>query len=220
MAQAQAQSPAGNAIDLPPPIVAMIDEAIQIEVGGASDPGGYTNDPADPGGETRWGVTRATLLDSPWASYADDMPHLPRQIAVNLFTAKYVVKPGFLAVGQRSLELCGELVEAGINLGPDRPSRWFQRILNVMNVREGLYPDIAVDGAIGNNTLTVGLDGYLRTRDPHVITMQLNHLQGAEYQRLAEASERFERFIYGWVRQRTCVVEIPGKLQDAHLLAA
>lgn len=33
------------------------------EVGGAGD-GGYTNDPVDPGGETKWGITARALADA------------------------------------------------------------------------------------------------------------------------------------------------------------
>lgn len=206
-----------NPSDVPKPIRRMIDEAIDIEVAGSSDPGGHTNDPADPGGETRWGVTARVARKY---GYMLDMRNYPRTRAFNVFLDEYVEAPGFRAVAERSIEIASELIEAGINLGPDRPSRWFQRTLNTMNVRQGMYPDILVDGNIGPKTLQVGLDGYLKLRDPNVITMQLNHMQGAEYMRLAESNEMFERFIYGWIKQRTRVVDIPGKLEGRHLLAA
>lgn len=193
-------------------VLQLIDDVIVVETGG--DPnGGYTNHPDDPGGPTRWGVTEAVARAS---GYTGDMRAYPHAAAVQLYLHQYVRDPGFGRVMELSPMIGGELVEAGINLGPRRPSRWLQDNLNLFNRQERDYPDIADDGIIGNRTITA-LTDYLHVRSDdgdEVLTRTLNVSQGAEYQRLARAKPFFETFYYGWMRKRVRVCPERQSLKD------
>lgn len=183
-----------------PAIRQSINEVIDIETGGDPD-GGFTNNPNDPGGATRWGVTESVARAN---GYTGDMRDYPRARALEVYLQRYVRDPGFDRVVLLSPEIGGELVEAGINLGTKKPSRWLQQNLNIFNRCEALYGDIATDGIVGNNTIDA-LTDYLDEREfdgDEILTRALNVSQGAEYQRLAHADAQYELFTYGWFRKR------------------
>lgn len=191
----------------------LINDVIAIETGGDAD-GGYTNHPNDLGGPTRWGVTEKTARSN---GYDDDMRDYPRAAAFDVYMNEYVRSPGFGRVLALSPMIGGELVAAGINLGPSRPSRWLQENLNIFNRQERDYDDIATDGIIGNATIGA-LHDYLAVRDgdgDEILTRALNVSQGAEYQRLAHANEKLEMFVYGWFRKRVCICPQHKTMREA-----
>lgn len=160
--------------------------------------GGYVDDPNDSGGETNFGITVAVARDS---GYIGAMRDLPRQVAFNIYAAKYwdAVKADDLA--ELSERVAEEVVDTGINCGPGRAGRFLQRALNVFNKRAKLYLDLTVDGNIGPATIGA-LRGYLATREEDTLVKALNCLQGAKYIELAERRETDERFVYGWLKNR------------------
>ena len=110
--------------------------------------GGYVNDPDDPGGPTKYGVTLATMrrlgidLDADGKVSASDVRRLTRARAEQVFVEEYFTKPG--------LGLLPEAVQASVfdmyvNAGAEAV-RLLQRLLNDMG-----YP-VAVDGAVGPQT--------------------------------------------------------------------
>lgn len=169
----------------------IINEIIRVE-------GGYVNDPRDSGGETNFGITVAVARAN---GYNGAMRDMPRGAAFDIYVAKY-----WDAVrGDQLVELTAgvaeEVVDASVNMGPDRAGRFLQRALNVLNNRSNLYADLKVDGVIGNATLTA-LAAYLEERSEIPLARALNCLQGAFYIELAERREKDERFIYGWLKNR------------------
>jgi lysozyme family protein len=112
--------------------------------------GGYSNDPADRGGETKWGITQKT-----WAGYGSDTEwrHMTLNDAQNLYLNVYwrgaclsVLDSG--AVPQR---LLNEIFDAVVNHGIAGGIRCLQRAYNDIN---GDGDDLVVDGRIGNKTIT------------------------------------------------------------------
>src|SRR5699024_7919183 len=94
-------------------------------------------------------------------------------------------------------------------------ARWLQESLNAYNDGERLYADITIDGMLGPATMRA-LHAYIDERpDDNELIMYrtLNVKQGAEYLRLADADDRYERFIYGWMRKRVLLaLPIAGRL--------
>ena len=173
----------------------IIDEILRVE----GDT--YTNDPADSGGETRWGVTVAEARVS---GYKGDMVDLPREVAFSIYVTRY-----WGAVRGDDLEalssgVAAEVVDTGVNTGVVRAGMFLQRVLNVLNRSEKLYTDLVVDGKIGPATIAA-LKSYLSTRDEHTLLTALNCLQGAFYIELAERREKDERFVYGWLKNRVFI---------------
>jgi lysozyme family protein len=100
--------------------------------------------------------------------------------------------------------LAAELFDTGVNMGIGTAIAFLQRALNALNRNGADYPDIAVDRAIGPDTLRA-LEVFLAKRGPAaegVLTKAIDALQGAHYVQLAEARPAQEAFLYGWIKNR------------------
>jgi lysozyme family protein len=99
----------------------IIENVIERETGGRAD-GGYTNDPSDPGGETKWGIAKRSHPEL-------DIKNLTREMAKAIYVREYVEAPGFLHISDDALR--AQLVDFGVNSGPARAIRFLQRLLRV-----------------------------------------------------------------------------------------
>ena len=61
------------------------DKAFDLLIG---NEGGYVNNPADPGGETNWGITRAVPVDN---GYTGSMKLMPKEAAKQYSALRYCV---------------------------------------------------------------------------------------------------------------------------------
>lgn len=181
-------------------VESIIGEAIARE-GGAK----YTNNPADRGGPTKYGVTLETLRRYRRMDVSPaDVAALTEEEARQIYRANYVIGPKFDQVLALSQPIGIELIDTGINMGTEVAATFLQRLLNVFNQRGTWWADIKVDGAIGNVSLNA-IRSYLSRRpaDGVVVMVQaLNHLQGARYVDLAEKREANEDFVFGWIKNR------------------
>lgn len=172
----------------------IINEIIRVE-------GGYVNDESDSGGETNFGITKATALTY---GFAGAMIDLPVETAFEIYSDRYwnsLVADSILNI---SSDVAKEVVDTAINMGVGRAGTFLQRSLNVLNKKQTLYRDIAVDGKIGVGTLTA-LRLYVGKRDAETLVKMLNCLQGAKYVALAERREKDEKFVYGWFKNRVTI---------------
>jgi len=163
--------------------------------------GGYVNDPADSGGETNFGITVAVARAN---GYNESMRDMPRQVAFDIYCAKYWDSVKGDQIFQLSENVADEVVDTSVNMGPGRAGKFLQRALNVLNDRTKLYSDLTVDGDIGPATLSA-LAAYLDIRSELPLVRALNCLQGAFYIELAEKREKDERFVYGWLKHRVVI---------------
>ena len=163
--------------------------------------GGFVDNAADPGGATRWGVTRAVARAN---GYAGDMRAYPRAAAVAVYRTLYWHAPGFDAVATRAPDLAADLFDAAVNMGAAVAAGFLQRTLNALNRGGRDYPDRPVDGKIDAGTLA-GLDAFLAHRTPGgeaVLVKAIEALQGEHYLALAERRPADEAFLYGWLANR------------------
>lgn len=175
----------------------IINEIIKVE-------GGYSNDSADAGGETMYGITVAVARKH---GYAGDMKKLPKKTAYDIYYKSYVVEPGFDAIAKIDPEIAAELVDTGVNMGVGVASKFLQQALNAFNDGGSKYPDLAVDGVVGKASVSA-LEAFLKQRGSEgrgVLLTALNSLQGARYIMLAEMKPQNERFVYGWIKNRVKV---------------
>ena len=98
--------------------------------------GGYSNNSADPGGETRFGVTRRVAIQE---GYTGDMRILPRDFAKQVYRKRY-----WDAVRAEQLPnlIRFSVFDAAVNSGVSQAAKWLQRALGVDD-----------DGVIGPMTL-------------------------------------------------------------------
>jgi lysozyme family protein len=110
--------------------------------------GGYVNDPDDPGGATKHGVTIHTLrrlgldLDGDGAVSEADVRRISRRQAVEIFLRHYYEAPG---IGRLPEALRASVFDMYVNAGANAV-KILQRLLGDMGLR------VAVDGIIGPET--------------------------------------------------------------------
>lgn len=163
--------------------------------------GGYVNNPNDPGGATRWGITQRVARKY---GYQGDMRTLPRDTAVDIYRQQYWTDPGFADVAAISEAVAEELLDSGVNLGVTWPALWLQVALNGLNNQGKIYADVDEDGDVGPGTLRA-LKAYFAARGKEgeaVLLRALNCLQGARYIDIARGRQASEGFLYGWLRTR------------------
>ena len=163
--------------------------------------GDYADDPADSGGATRYGITEAVARRH---GYTGSMRLLPLAVAKEIYRADYWDSQQLDAISMLSRPIAEELFDTGVNCGIGRAGEFLQAALNVFNRQGRDYPDLDVDGRIGNKTVeAVGAFLGLRKAPGETVLLRaLNCQQGAFYIELAERREKDERFVFGWFLQR------------------
>lgn len=163
--------------------------------------GGYSNDKNDSGGETCWGITVAVARAF---GYAGAMATMPQSIARTIYAERYWHQPRFSDVAALSMGIAEELLDTGVNMGTGIAGRFLQRALNTLNQEGRTFPDMTVDGAIGNLTIAA-LKAHLNARGKPgegVLLRMLNGQQSVRYMEIAEARASQESFMYGWQANR------------------
>lgn len=163
--------------------------------------GGYTNDPADSGGPTNFGITEATARAF---GYEGEMHDMPREVAVWIYRKRYWDALSLDPIALLAPDVAKELFDSAVNCGPDVAGKWLQRSLNALNQNGTTYADTTVDGRVGPMTVAAFRAFYV-ARDGEgikVLLRALNALQGAFYIGLAESQPKDERFVYGWLLNR------------------
>lgn len=154
--------------------------------------GGYVADPDDPGGETRYGITRREYPD-------EDIAHLTLERARELYWRDHWQPLGLDGIEDR--DLAAEIFDTAVHCGLQTAVRICQRALVALSWRRP-WLDVAVDGIMGPHTReAVNAAGRNRQlRDALIVTM--NSLQVARYVELVERNAALRKFFAGWVLQR------------------
>ncbi len=164
----------------------------------------YTNNPADSGGPTKFGITQKTLSAYRGRSVTPaDVAALSEKEAREIYEKLYWHGPNFSKI---SSALVGEkLADIGVNMGQARAGTFFQRALNGLNAGGKHWPDMVEDGAVGPKTLAAW-EAFVRLRgraNAELVMMRyLNGLQLAFYDNLVRTRPKDEEFLYGWILNR------------------
>ena len=163
--------------------------------------GGYGNNPNDSGGKTRYGITEQRARAS---GYTGLMRELPLATAKAIYRKHYWDLQRCDEVHALAPSIAAELFEFGVNAGPGASGTALQRLLNVLNAGGTHWPDITVDGLVGDMTLQA-LRSFLRRRGAEaeaVLYTAMNGLQVGHYTTLAERRPKDEAFTWGWFLNR------------------
>ena len=108
--------------------------------------GGYSHNPADPGGETMWGVTAAVARAN---GYTGPMKDFPQSEAKALYYRLYWAK---VSADSLPADCRFDIFDAAVNSGVGQATKWLQRSVGVTD-----------DGVIGPITLQASrmLPGYV-----------------------------------------------------------
>ena len=160
--------------------------------------GGYVNDPRDPGGETNFGITQKVARDH---GYLGAMKDMTKEQASAIYITSYIEKPNYVEIVALSPAVGQKLIDAGVNAGTSRSSRWFQIAINSLS-RGGLdYSNVTVDGRIGTGTITSykGLQNKRgRVKACELVIKLMDAQQAAHYMNLPHLS----MYTPGWVDHR------------------
>jgi lysozyme family protein len=171
-------------------VIAMIAGVIAVE-------GGYVNHPNDPGGETNMGITKRVARES---GYSGPMRTLPREVAESIYYERYLVRPGYAPLVELDAAVTEELFDTTVNMGPARPSRWFQQSVNAL-----CGARLAVDGQIGRASVGAFSSCQARLGASRLCVAMLDSLdarQRDEYGRLVRVNPRLRVFHRGWISHR------------------
>ena len=162
--------------------------------------GGYSNDPRDAGGKTRWGITKAVARAN---GYTGDMAALPLDTARTIYKAQYWDMLRLDAVDGIAPSLASSLFDIGVNSGVGTASRFLKRALNVLNRAGADWPAIPTDDPIGPRTL-FALSRLKAVRGGEGLA-ELGYMIEAQrrvlYIAIAEANRTDAAFEYGWQRR-------------------
>lgn len=157
--------------------------------------GGFTVDHA---GETNHGVTVGVAREY---GYVGSMKDMPKEYATEIYYNEYIVKTGFLPLVQIQPAVAHKVIDAGVNAGPARPSKWLQSSLNSFSRGGKDYPLIIADGKVGSATI----NSYLalervrgKVKACELVLKALDGYQVTYYMSLTQHSQ----YTVGWVDNR------------------
>lgn len=182
--------------------------------------GVYSNDPDDRGGETVYGIARNrhpewegwSVIDEKKQSFG--FPELLYNLNELYYKVYDFYKQEFwdkLKLDEfNHLMLQEELFDTAVNQGAGKAVTYLQIALNLLNNGQKHYPDISIDGNIGQRTIGA-FNAYMNTSnmksrsvDVNIKTLVkvINGLQFMTYKEICESNPSQEVFFYGWVNNR------------------
>lgn len=143
--------------------------------------GGYVYDPADPGGETKYGITRRRYPEL-------DIRNLSQAEAAALYLRDWWAPYPFSQLA--SQEVANKLFDLAVNVGPRHAFRVLQLALG-----EAGHP-VAVDGSLGPRTVAAA-----NAADPQALLQEIRRFAIEYYRNLVAERPELERFLTGWLNR-------------------
>ncbi|MDR2267920.1 MAG: N-acetylmuramidase [Holosporaceae bacterium] len=148
--------------------------------------GGYVNDPTDPGGETKYGVSKRAFPHL-------DIKNLTQEDAKEIFYNSYWVKNRCGEIAEESKEVGAKLFDMSVNMGPNTAAKLLQRAVRAIDARYKL----AEDGIIGPLTITA-LEDAISTDGNAILAVMKS--EAANYYRNLPTQLK-DRFLDGWLKR-------------------
>jgi len=145
--------------------------------------GGCVNDPHDPGGPTKFGITQHTL--TAWRGHPvtpEEVFALTRDEALHIYQKKYVEEPGFM---QLPNGLRAAVVDFAVHSGPVTAVKQLQKSLGV-----------TADGILGPTTLAAIRMSYLPRVQDEYAKARVRYLGS-----LVATQPMKARFLVGWLNR-------------------
>ena len=162
--------------------------------------GGYTKDPHDHGGATKYGCSLRYLkslgqlgdLDHDGDVDQDDIEALKPEDAIGFFYDSFWVPIGCSRIYSEHLQI--KLFDSAVNAGPKRAMMWLQHAVNLWSPASPSV--VAEDGAMGAATAAA-----INSRPDHELLMLMRGVQAQFYLALVKQDPTQEGFKLGWLRR-------------------
>ncbi len=168
--------------------------------------GGYANDKDDKGGETYRGIARNFNMDWPGWKIIDSMKGqtgFPKCLDSNeelqhLVKKSYKEKEWAGIKGDKiqSQAIANEVYDNAVNMGIPTSIEYLQRTINILNRNQKIYPDIKVDGIMGDKTLEA-LNICIKSNGTNRVLNVINAYQVSHYLNVMEKNPVNEKYV-GW----------------------
>ena len=140
--------------------------------------GGYTFDPADPGGETNFGLSKRQYPNLDLKNLTVDQ-------------AKAIYKRDYWRYGRiRNQDVATKVFDMAVNVGPPTAHRLLQTALNALGQK------LAVDGVFGPLTLAA-TNGV----NPDQLLRELRARAAVQYADIVLRNPAEQKFLLGWMRR-------------------
>lgn len=167
--------------------------------------GGFSDDPVDPGGVTRWGISlawlrKAGLLDLDHDGRmdgdvngdgrvdAEDVRAMPRDAAIKLYRLHWWDAQGYARF--RHPLIAVKTLDLAVNMGAAGAHRCLQRALRAVNV------PVDDDGKLGPKTL-----GAVNAAEAYPLLSSLKSEAAGYYRSLIAARPPFSKYEKGWLNR-------------------
>jgi len=177
--------------------MADFEQAFEITLG---HEGGFSDDPDDPGGATRYGITESMARAN---GYTGEMDELPLEVAKEIYREEFWDHLNLGALEDQAV--AEEMFDTAVNCGPGTAGGWLQIALNALNGRGKRWADISEDGIVGPKTIATANIATRAPKGSERLRKALNVQQGYHYISMARRDEKFERFLGGWLDNRVVI---------------
>ncbi|MBN2397105.1 MAG: hypothetical protein JXI32_01890 [Deltaproteobacteria bacterium] len=145
---------------------------------------GFVDDPDDPGGETKYGISKRSYPDLDIASLTvDEAKAILRKDFWDLLSLSEVENP----------EIAGEIFDTSVNMGQWTAAVIAQKALNYLG------ESLKVDGKIGPKTIAA-LNKW-GDKDPRALFICLNGFQFIQYTAIVNSKPALEDYGWGWTKR-------------------
>lgn len=159
--------------------------------------GGFTDDPDDRGGATKFGITIGTLrslqedLDKDGKISTEDVQSLTFEKAAEIYKEHYYLEPKFHLLNEAIQPV---IFDMGVNHGPKRATLMLQHVINQSGIAQ-----ISEDGVLGKITARAADNAYQHMG--HYLINALCDERQAFYNRIVANNPSQKKFISGWTNR-------------------
>ena len=145
--------------------------------------GGYVDDRYDPGGQTKFGISKRSYPDL-------DIQSLTVEDAMRIYLTDWWTKYSYGWID--SQEIANKVLDMSVNMGPKPAHKIVQRAHNAISIYK-----LKVDGILGKYTL-----GKINSHnDAAMLHRAISHFQAKFYESLWTRVKKLTRFKRGWLRR-------------------
>jgi lysozyme family protein len=156
--------------------------------------GGYVNDPDDPGGETKFGISKRQYPDL-------DIPNLTLEQAKEIYYRDYwqALLLDYFNGSRAGERVAREIFDTAVNLGVRGAAYIAQRAVNFLSQGDLRGEKITEDGMMG--PITLAAIGNWCIRDAEALFKVLNGFQFMYYHRVIIRDPAKGKYAHGWMRR-------------------